>query len=222
MYKIDLHVHTRYSVDSTISPDEIIHYCKIKNLDGIAITDHNTVEGFKAIGKIIEKSGLVVIPGEEISTSQGHLIALFINQKIERGIGYIESIKRIHALGGIAIAPHPFRAPHKVYKKELLENIDGIETINGRSSNRENEKAKKLAKSLNVPSLGGSDSHNAQALGNAYTVIYSPSNSLDAIYNSILKGECTSAGHGIAYYQKVPLWLGMAKKWVLRGGKVLL
>jgi predicted metal-dependent phosphoesterase TrpH len=221
MYKIDLHVHTQYSVDSTITPDEIIHYCRIKNLDGIAITDHNTIDGVEAIGKIIEKSNLIVIPGEEISTSQGHLIALFINEKIERGMDYIESVKRIHMLGGIAIAPHPFRAPHKVYKKELLENIDGIETINGRSSNIENVKAKKLAIDLDLPSLGGSDCHNAQTLGNAYTVIDSPSDTLESIYNSILKGNCTSAGHGIAYYQKVPLWLGMAKKWVWRRGKSL-
>ncbi|MGC8581756.1 MAG: CehA/McbA family metallohydrolase [Thermoplasmata archaeon] len=221
MYKIDLHVHTIYSVDSAITPEEIISYCKIKNLDGVAITDHNTLEGFNTVGKIIKKAGLIVIPGEEISTSQGHLIALFINEKIERGMDYIESIKRIHMQHGIAIAPHPYRSPHKVYKKELLENIDGIETINGRSSNRENRKAKKLAMNMNLPGLGGSDCHNAPALGNAYTVIYSPSSTLESIYDNILKGNCTPAGNGIAYYQKVPLWIGMAKKWALRRGKSL-
>jgi len=101
---MDLHVHTHYS-DSTGSVKRILEIAQNKGLDGLAITDHNTLRGVKEAQ--MENHNLIIIPGVELMTTQGEILALGVKHLIPKKMLMIETIKRIHAQGGLAIIPHP-------------------------------------------------------------------------------------------------------------------
>ena len=113
MIKLDLHIHSMYSEDGIGSPKEIIKSLKKKGLQGMAITDHNNIEGSIESLKIAPKD-FIVIPGIEISTSDGHILALNIKKKIPRKLSIEETVDIIIDEGGIPIIPH------------LLRNMSGI------------------------------------------------------------------------------------------------
>jgi len=83
MIKIDLHIHSKYSEDAAGSPEEIMKYVKKKGLHGMAITDHNSIKG-GGKAKKLSNINFIVIPGVEISTTQGHLIGLNVKKDIPK------------------------------------------------------------------------------------------------------------------------------------------
>ena len=95
MLRFDLHVHTNYSRDGQSTVEEILKAAKAKGLDGVAITDHNTTAGARYALEVCDRvaPGLLVIPGEEISTRSGHLIVLGITKDIPRGMSVSDTIK---------------------------------------------------------------------------------------------------------------------------------
>ncbi|MDY7042274.1 MAG: PHP domain-containing protein, partial [Chloroflexota bacterium] len=104
MIKIDLHVHTCYSRDSTNSPEAIIEACRRRGLDKIAVTDHNTIAGALALRELAPD---LVIVGEEIKTSDGELIAFFVAEEIPAWLPLEETITRLRAQGAIIGVSHP-------------------------------------------------------------------------------------------------------------------
>ncbi|GAB4431589.1 MAG: hypothetical protein Kow002_19820 [Anaerolineales bacterium] len=107
MGKADLHIHTTYSYDGSTSVRDTLKYASEAGLDVIAITDHDTVYGSFAGRELASQYGLEVIPGLEVSTKEGHLLALYVEKNIPPKRPLIETLQRIDDLGGIAIAPHP-------------------------------------------------------------------------------------------------------------------
>ena len=114
-HKLDLHVHTQFSADSVADPEAIIASAKEKGLDGIAITDHNTSECvdyylerglMRPDGRAVD--GFLIVPGQEITTSEGHLLALGVHLPYLKGVSPAEAIDIIHRKGGIAVPPHPY------------------------------------------------------------------------------------------------------------------
>ncbi len=103
--KIDMHVHSRYSADSLITLEDIVFYTKERGLDGVAITDHDRLDGAL---KIAAKTELFIIPGIEVSSADGHILGLNVNEPISGRLGAQETVDRIHYAGGIAVACHPF------------------------------------------------------------------------------------------------------------------
>ncbi|MGP6148700.1 PHP domain-containing protein [Priestia flexa] len=170
MQRFAFHTHTNYSWDCDIKLIKLYKELKKKQIDGIAITDHNEIEGAK---KFAEKYGneINVIIGEEIMTTQGEIIGLYINEKIPKGLSPKETIKRIKDQGGIVYIPHPFDT--KRFKSCLetdfihsnLDDIDIIEVFNGRCVNIQDcEKAKLLNASINKVEVCGSDAHTCREL----------------------------------------------------------
>ena len=100
---MDLHVHTCYSYDATTTLREVVAYAKKRGLDGVAITDHDTLRGAL---RLIQESEFIIIPGVEITTRQGHVLALNITTPIPSRLDLSETIHKIHDAGGIAVAPH--------------------------------------------------------------------------------------------------------------------
>ena len=94
--KIDLHVHTCYSRDSSITLKEVVAYSKKRGLDGVAITDHNTIKGALKL----KTREILVVPGIEISTLNGHLLGLNVTTQIPAKLDIEETIHRIHEAGG--------------------------------------------------------------------------------------------------------------------------
>ena len=201
MYRLDSHIHCQYSPDSSTKIDDIIKKSIEDKIDIIAISDHNTVEGSKvAVEKTKNTENLLVIPSIEISSSKGHILGFGCEEVIPRDLEPEETIDMIHDQGGLAIIPHPFC----FYRHGLLcksnpdeLNFDAIETRNARFIvGWCNFKAKKLAdKKKNIPSLGASDSHYIDFLGDCYSLIDCELD-IDSVLKSIKKGQVEAHGKG--------------------------
>lgn len=191
--KIDLHVHTRYSPDSSITLDDVVAFAKRRGLDGVAVTDHNTVEGAQKL----KTSDIIVIPGIEVSTLNGHLLGLNVDVPIPAKRGIEETVNLIHEAGGIAVAPHPF----SFYKSPPSRNVtcyDAVEVMNAASVPFSvlTHYSKRFAERLGLPQTGGSDAHYAPEIGSAYTVVESGPD-VDEIVSTIKKGAVFAVGNGV-------------------------
>jgi predicted metal-dependent phosphoesterase TrpH len=204
----DLHVHSNYSKDSSITPQELIFYAKKRGLTAVAVTDHNQIEGSLKIAKEAE---FLVIPGMEVSSADGHIVALNLQELIPRDLSAKETVDKIHKAGGIAIAVHPyawFKGSLNGHVEEA--NFDAVETLNASAFpfSRCKKKAAKIAQKLNLPCVGGTDAHYGPTIGCGYTVIDSEPN-VDAIAKAIANGKCEAFG------QKVPLKLTLERQYNL-------
>lgn len=196
MLKLDLHIHSEYSEDGLGSPKEIIKNLKKRGLHGMAITDHNTLEGSLKALKVAPKD-FIIIPGVEISTLDGHITALDVKENIQRGISIEETVEKILDLEGIPIVPHLFRNMSGI-KKEKLKTIrtklSAIEVFNSCSVPQSNLKTAKVAKEFNLGGLGGSDSHDPAYVGYGYTVVNSTDFSKDSVISEINKKKTWGEG----------------------------
>ncbi|RLF55463.1 MAG: metal-dependent phosphoesterase [Thermoplasmata archaeon] len=185
--KLDLHIHSRYSEDAKGSPSDIVRIAKKRGLDGIAITDHNSIKGAKKALRFGSKD-FVVIPGVEISTRDGHLIALGVEEEIPRDMDLEETVELIIDNGGTPIVPHLFRLMSGIKKRGLLRirnRIRSIEVFNGCSMRRSNLKASKLARELGLGGTGGSDAHDPLFVGYGYTRVENRDLNPDSILQEI-------------------------------------
>ncbi len=173
MLRIDLHVHSCCS-DGIPCPKEIVKAAVRKGLNGVAITDHNTLKGGLKAKEYVsgEKLDFVVIVGEEIRTVEGDVLAYGIEKEIEKGLSLTETLEKIWEQGGIAVAAHPFSLIGRVGigRKLFTVKFDAVEVMNSRSTARLNDKALAAAKKVGLPGIAGSDAHSILELGNAYTL----------------------------------------------------
>ena len=199
--KIDLHVHTNYSCDSTITANQVVAYSQMRGLDGVAVTDHDVVTG--ALELVERATKLVVIPGVEVTTSRGHVVALNTTGPIPTKLRPSETIERIHEAGGIAVAAHP-TVFHKGMGKQANSSFDAMEVINAAAFPffLSTHLSRKLAARFNLPQTAGSDAHHASEIGSAYTVIDSKRD-VDSIVHAIAKGKTVPCGNPIQWKQRL-------------------
>jgi len=193
--KIDLHVHSHYSADSTITSRELIHYAKKAGLDGVAVTDHGSMDGAT---KIARETGFFIIPGMEIASLQGHVLALNIQKTIPSELDIGETIEKIHEANGIAIACHPTGLLICGLGKRIPRDVDAVEVVNSsalpfRISVRRN---KAIAKRLGKPQVAGSDAHYGPEIGCAYTMVQAELSANDVV-EAIVRGQCKPFGKSI-------------------------
>jgi len=183
--RFDLHVHSKFSRDGSSLPSVIMRRCKQLGLSGLAITDHNSIDGSFEARSLAKSEGLLVISGSEISTSEGHVLAYGVREIIPRDLSAAETVDRIRACGGLAAAAHPKRFPSGVGLKVAQRvSFDALEVQNGGSSERANRSAQRLAERLARPTTGGSDAHRLDEVGRSYTVlegVFTEDQALDAI-----------------------------------------
>ena len=192
--KLDLHVHTTYSGipgypflrDSVITLEDVIELTRKKNIDGVAITDHNTIAGALELKEYVKRRNLnlSVIVGEEVRTLSGDILALDVDSKIEHGNSVEETLDRIRECNGLAVACHPYAGNGVGEKMVKTQKFDIIETLNSCASRTANIRAKELARSLGLTGIGGSDAHRPEILGNAVTEMTEDR----AIHESLKKG----------------------------------
>lgn len=201
--KIDLHVHSEYSDDANGSVEELIKAAVKNGLNGIAIVDHNSVKGgLKGFEIAKEIKDFVVIPGVEISSAEGHILALNIKENIPKKLSAKETIERIISLGGTPVLPHPYRMLSGLGEKNV-GGFAGIEVFNSRSLGWENKKAEFLAEKLDIGKTGGSDAHSSNEVGYGVTEFNMNSFNPDDLIQEIWKKR--TKAYGILSPKKVLL-----------------
>jgi predicted metal-dependent phosphoesterase TrpH len=217
--KADLHIHTTYS-DGTASVREVLaHVAAHTDLRVLAITDHNTIAGALEARRLAASYGVEVIVGEEVSTAEGHLLALYIEQELPPRRTAAETIAAVHAQGGLAIAAHPFDPLVPSLGRAGLRQrsagagcewpLDAIESFNASVwLPHFNSAATKAGERLGLPLIGGSDAHHLATIGLGYTRF--PGHSATDLRYA-LRMHATQPGgnhwrwrHGVEY---IGLWL---------------
>lgn len=215
--RLDLHNHTRHSPDSRVRPAELVAAAKKAGLDGIAITDHNAVTGVSE-AEDAAGPGFLVIPGIEVSTASGHVLAYGVREVVPRDLSVAETVRRVTALGGVAVAAHPYRFWSGVGEAALSEApFRAYETSNARTLRRGNLRAKARAHAAHVGQTGGSDSHFLDEVATAATVLGASMSTVDDVLQEIAQGRTQSEGRdrgvsGTVRY--VPKAVG---EWIGRG-----
>ncbi len=199
--KVDLHVHTVYSSDSLITLEQLVFWAKRRGLSAVAVTDHNCVEGAL---KMAKEKNFLVIPGTEVTSRDGHIVALNVREVIPRDLSADETVARIHAAGGVAVACHPFALFKGSLGKHTSGKFDAIETINASASpfKRSVRKAEEVAARFGLPRVAGTDAHYAPAIGYAYTVVDAEL-SVDAVVKAIAAGRCQPFGVPVPFKLKL-------------------
>ena len=169
--RFDLHVHSSCS-DGRDGVEAILEAAVTKKLDGIAITDHESLEGSFEAERIVQerKLDILVVPGVEVSTSDGHLLALGIRELPLKGRSPEETIEFVHQRGGIAIVSHPYHLfRHAMFR---IPACDAVEVYNSKYIfGIANWWAKRKAEQLGLPMVAGSDAHMAKTVGLGVTIV---------------------------------------------------
>ena len=171
MIKVDTHVHTCYSRDGLLSPEAVIEGCQKRGLGAVAITDHNTTAGAFAVREL---APFPVIIGQEVSTSHGEVLGLFLEEEVPRDLLPREAVEFIKRQGGLAGVPHPFdrlrrEAVGERVLREIAAQLDFIEVLNSRVTlSGDNRRAEEFARAAGLPCTAGSDAHSGYELGRAY------------------------------------------------------
>ena len=174
MMKIDLHVHTCYSEDSLTSLDSVMAACQLRGLGAVAITDHGAIEGALALRA---RAPFPVIVGQEIKTTEGEIIGLFLSHRVPKRLSPEETIAAIREQSGIVYVPHPLdrvrRSPIRPGALALiLDQVDALEVFNSRVTlPSDNDRARQLAETHGIPGGAGSDAHTAREIGRAYVMM---------------------------------------------------
>ncbi len=171
MLKADFHIHSKFSGDSITTLEQIIRACERKKITCMALSDHGTIEGALRLKELAPPFYVVV--SEEILTTRGEIMGMFLSETVPSGFSLEESIKRIKDQGGLFCAQHPFDRIRPDSLKadvmdEIARQIDVVEVFNARNLLDSSRMALAFAQSHHLPGIAGSDAHAAYEIGNAY------------------------------------------------------
>lgn len=174
MYKVDLHNHSIASPDGGITANQYEHVLTTGVLDCIAITDHNRID-FAL--KMFQSFGDKIIVGEEIMTTSGEIVGLFLQNNVPANLNLIDTIRLIKNQGGLVYIPHPletFRHGLQInVLEEIVDLIDIVEIANGRSFFQSKYTKIKVWSNLNhLVGCASSDAHGKYGLGQTYTLVH--------------------------------------------------
>ena len=212
----DLHTHTHYSgfnkaffipyPESVTPPERMVDVAVKKGLDVLCITDHDEIEGALKAQRYVREKELetAVVVGEEVTTADGHVLGLFLQERIPPCLSAVETIDLIHGQGGLAVAPHPFSYLCPCLGKKIEElSLDGVEVLNAAHRDPYVNKLAQQEVGGCFAHIGGSDAHTSKMLGDAFTEF--PGKSADELYRAILRKE-TNPGGGPAPLRHWIFW----------------
>ena len=173
--RIDPHVHSEGSYDGREPVELILEQAAEIGLDGVVVTDHDAIDESLHAAELAPEYGLVGIPGVEVSTAAGHLLAIGVEERPKRGKPLAETVETVRELGGAAIVPHPFQRSRHGVRKRHIGDCDGIEVYNSMLfTGYRNRRANAFADQYSFPKVGASDAHHIMNVGRAYTELALP------------------------------------------------
>ncbi len=178
-YRVDFHSHTGHSRDSLCPAGTLLDAARRRGLAALAVTDHNTLGGALQAQALVARDperygSLAILPGEEVKTTSGELIGLFLHTAIPRGLSPEETIERIRDQGGLVLVPHPCdRLRGSRIRPDALERlaglVDAVEVFNARTMfPADNRQAAAFALKYDLPMVAGSDAHVPWEVGYGY------------------------------------------------------
>jgi len=193
----DLHTHSSASFDSLASPRSLVRAAARQGLTHLAITDHDRVDGAQEARRIAatDAPAVTVIVGEEIRTTAGDLIGLFLDRPVAPGLSPEAAIAEIRAQGGLVGIPHPFdRFRGSLLRggglDRLLTSVDWIEAHNARvAMGNGNVRAAELAAIRGIPGIAVSDAHSSLEVGVAYTALDGDPSTPDGLLRALETAE---------------------------------
>src|SRR3984957_13344251 len=216
-FTIDLHLHTnRGSADSNLSPKDMIARAQAIGIGAVCITEHDNAWDLREIAALAADSGVIFLRGMEVTTELGH-IGVFGLTEYVGGIYKLRELRKVvDKLGGIMVANHPFRYkldprfsfmnadaeaisvehPERAAQLEIIQLCDAVEVLNGACSEEENVFALKVARSLGLAEVAGSDSHSANSVGCVTTLLTEPVRNERELID-VIKARQTRAGRGL-------------------------
>ena len=189
-------------------------------LQAIAVTDHNRPAGSREVARIAEGHDLMVVPASEVSSFNGHILALGVAEPIPRGLSASETIRRIEDHGGVPVAAHPGRFYTGLNRSEIRSNhFRAVEVANGGSSMRQNQLARKVAEGKGLAMTGGSDAHHPEHIGRCRTVFQVEPSTVEELLEEIRAKRTDGVGEGLTLSGQWSHNAGMFGRWLKRGGK---
>jgi predicted metal-dependent phosphoesterase TrpH len=221
--RFDPHVHTGASYDAAGSVEAVLARCQERHLDAVAITDHDTTAAARRAAALGERYGILVVPGVEISTADGHLLAVGVTAEPPTGHAFASAVEWVRARGRLAVVPHPFQRSRHGVDRQSLGDCDGIEVFNAWAvTGLQNRRAAALARRRGYPELGGSDAHRPGRVGTAYTEVHAADATVEGVLDAIADGRCRAVGDSLPFRSCVRKYTGaLARRLRPGGGRTL-
>ncbi|MEE9285871.1 MAG: PHP domain-containing protein [Dehalococcoidia bacterium] len=203
---IDLHTHThRYSLDSGLSPDELVEGAKAAGLDGICITEHDQFWDHREVRRLANRHDFLVLAGCEITTEDGHMLVFGLDGYVF-GMHRAQFLKKMADRAGAAmLVAHPYRRqfngergpwvpPYddqvvKACANAVFHIADAVETLNGRGTSEQNGFSLDICTRHGMPAIGASDSHEVNDIGTCATEFERPIGGLEDLVAELKAGK---------------------------------
>ena len=218
---VELHAHSALSYDGRDPVELLLEQAAAVGLDALAVTDHDEIDASIEAAEKAADYGLVGIVGMEVTSAVGHVLAFGIEERVESGLPFDETLDRIRDQGGIAVVPHPFqKSRHGVaahVTDDQLASADAVEVYNSRLfTGRSNRQAEKFAVRNGLPMTAGSDAHISEMVGQAVTEVGADERSAAAILDGIADGRTSVVGKRTPWRVSLRQFGGGAKRRALR------
>ncbi len=204
--QFDLHVHTTISPCSKLTIEEIVRHAQARGLDGVCITDHNSMAVRREVQEGVQKNGLVLIFGMEYTTPEGDFLLFGPLEHLPQKQPATMLLRMVHEAGGVAIAAHPYRVGRQTNEALISQGpCQIIEGINGRNHHLENLQALNCQERFGTKLVGGSDAHSLGELGQVKTELQEPVQNRNDLIQCLKKGAFTLSQkeEAITLYQSI-------------------
>jgi predicted metal-dependent phosphoesterase TrpH len=199
-------MHTTCS-DGMHTPEQLARRLATSGLAVAAVTDHDTIEGALRVEETLDGLGPEIVVGSEVSSADGHVLALFVTRDVPAGLSAAATVAAIHEQGGVAVAAHPYSFALGVGDLIAGLQFDGVEVVNGSPfMELANARAAVRLPRRRIAALGGSDAHIAPAAGRVHT-LFQGSTAAD-LRAAILAGTTRAAVDWPGQLAALPAHLG--------------
>jgi predicted metal-dependent phosphoesterase TrpH len=198
--RFDPHVHSAASYDATVPVDRLLERAASVGLDAVAVTDHDAIAASLRAVERAPDHGVVAVPGVEVSTADGHLLALGVESRPDPDRSLPVTVDAVRALGGVSVVPHPFQRSRHGASAAAVEDADpdAVEVLNAHTLlGVRNGQARSFARRHGFPGVGASDAHAASLVGRGYTdvVVYAEGPvTAEDLLDGLRRGRTTPGG----------------------------